>query len=270
MQTGEEDAEASPETFLLAQIGTFRSCFPAAFGCPRQGLAAPTSRGQIKLADWLTTSGGGGQYLEGLEAFSHVWVIFLFDQNKHSKTSFDPACSFLKPTVRPPWLAGDDGRRAKRGVFATRSPHRPNPVGLTLCRLDWIDQVNSTIYISGVDVVNGSAVLDIKPYHPVESFGRDLQSSAKVETEEIHFADWLPKPQPCIDISWSDAALTELHELQEHCRFYPDDRDRRSNLEFPSSTSSELIRLAIDEALGRRLSLDQDSNDTKPRYNEKH
>jgi len=116
--------------------------------------------------------------------------------------------------------------------------------------LDWIDQVNSTIYISGVDVVNGSAVLDIKPYHPVESFGRDLQSSAKVETEEIHFADWLPKPQPCIDISWSDAALTELHELQEHCRFYPDDRDRRSNLEFPSSTSSELIRLAIDEALG--------------------
>ncbi|CAE7275982.1 Trmo [Symbiodinium sp. KB8] len=164
-----------------------------------------------------------------------------------------------KPTVRPPWLAGDDGRRAKRGVFATRSPHRPNPVGLTLCRLDSIDQVNSTIYISGVDVVDGSAVLDIKPYHPVESFGpgHDLQSMAQVETQAIHFADWLPKPQPCIDILWSDAALTELQELQEHCRFYPDERDHRSNLEIPSSTSSKLIRLAIDEALGKGLSLDR-------------
>jgi len=153
----------------LARIGTLRTVFPTAFGCPRQGLAAPSVRGCIELAPWMLNKGGNGDFLEGLEGFSHVWIIFLFDQNRHSSASFDPSKSFLRPTVKPPWLTGADGKRGSHGVFATRSPHRPNPVGLTLCCLDLVDHSTGKVYLSGVDVIDGSAVLDLKPYHPVDS-----------------------------------------------------------------------------------------------------
>ncbi|CAJ1349721.1 unnamed protein product [Effrenium voratum] len=231
--------------------GTFSTCFPSAFGCPRQGLAAPFVRGQIQLAPWMQMA--GGHFLAGLEAFSHVWVIFLFDQNRHSSTSFDSASSFLKPTVRPPWLAGEDGRRGTRGVFATRSPHRPNPVGLTLCRLDRVDQAGATIYVSGVDVVDGSAVLDIKPYHPVDAVGQATPvEEGTCNRQELRFADWLPEPKASAEVTWSSAALEQLEELQHLCRFYPDFRDSEENVTsmLHTSTAMQQLRMAVDEVIG--------------------
>ncbi|CAL1155090.1 unnamed protein product [Cladocopium goreaui] len=236
--------ETVPQTYELVRIGTFQSCFPTAFGCPRQGLAAPSVRGRIQLAPWMQT--GGSHFLAGLEAFSHVWVVFLFDKNKHSSTSFSSS-SFLKPTVRPPWLAGDDGRRGTRGVFATRSPHRPNPLGLTLCRLDCVDQAGATLYVSGVDVVNGSAVLDIKPYHPVDSLG------GKLMDEDLRFAEWLPEPRPSAEVTWSPSALDELQHLQSLCRFYPDMRDARDLEDIPNAsrmTALQLLRSSVDQVIG--------------------
>lgn len=235
--------EAEAETFLLARVGTFRSSFPAPFGCPRQGLAAPSVRGRVELSPWIISAGGGSAHsLEGLEGFSHVWIIFLFDRNRHSSASFDLGSSFLRPTVRPPWLAGDDGKRGSTGVFATRSPHRPNPIGLTVCRLDHVDHATATVFLSGVDVVDGSAVLDIKPYHPVdlllppgmvfqglalEAAGTSSSSTMPSPPNRSHvrFPGWLPVQRQLAVVTWRADALTELRLLQSCCSFYPDARD---------------------------------------------
>eukprot|EP00435_Cladocopium_sp_Y103_P001467 s925_g1.t1 len=255
--------EVVPQTYELVRIGTFQSCFPTAFGCPRQGLAAPSVRGRIQLAPWMQT--GGSNFLAGLEAFSHVWVMFLFDKNKHSSTSFSSS-SFLKPTVRPPWLAGDDGRRGTRGVFATRSPHRPNPLGLTLCRLDYVDQAGATLYVSGVDVVSGSAVLDIKPYHPVDSLG------GKLVDEDLRFAEWLPEPRASAEVTWSASALDELQHLQSLCQFYPDMRDARDLEDIPNAsrmTALQLLRSSVDQVIGLDPRPPQSRSDRSDRSTEK-
>lgn len=185
-----DDDAAGAETFSLARIGTLRTPFASAFGCPRQGLAAPSVRGRIEMAPWVAAaaSGGGGGFLEGLQEFSHVWVIFVFDQNRHSSASFDPGKSFLKPSVKPPWLVDADGRRGNHGVFATRSPHRPNPIGLTVCSLDYIDHVGAKVFVSGVDVVDGSAVLDLKPYHPIDSIPLQRMPGLAGTEQSMHAA----------------------------------------------------------------------------------
>jgi tRNA-Thr(GGU) m(6)t(6)A37 methyltransferase TsaA len=91
-----------------------------------------------------------------LESFSHVWVVFVFHEHdaKH-----------WKPSIRPPRLGGAE----KVGVLASRSPHRPNPIGLSACKLDGVEitpQGRVLIRVSGVDILDGSPILDIKPYLP--------------------------------------------------------------------------------------------------------
>eukprot|EP00445_Apocalathium_hangoei_P027157 CAMPEP_0203915110 /NCGR_PEP_ID=MMETSP0359-20131031/55949_1 /ASSEMBLY_ACC=CAM_ASM_000338 /TAXON_ID=268821 /ORGANISM="Scrippsiella Hangoei, Strain SHTV-5" /LENGTH=402 /DNA_ID=CAMNT_0050841565 /DNA_START=1 /DNA_END=1206 /DNA_ORIENTATION=- len=258
------------ETFAMARVGTLRSSFPAAFGCPRQGLAAPSVRGRIELEPWMVAaSGGAGQFLDGLEGFSHVWVIFLFDQNRHSSASFDPSSSFLRPMVKPPWLTGADGKRGSCGVFATRSPHRPNPIGLTVCRVDHIDHAAGTVFISGVDVIDGSAVLDIKPYHPIDSIptepsagqpsacpvprptddGDDVARSPHMTAEVATFASWLPPPKPRSAVQWYGNTLEELRGLVPHCTFYPDARDADESEERLEG-AFRTLRAAVEEVLG--------------------
>ncbi|CAK9115751.1 unnamed protein product [Durusdinium trenchii] len=75
----------------------------------------------------------------------------------------------------------------------------------------------ATVYVSGVDVIDGSAVLDIKPYHPVDSVAK---------TEDLRFANWLPEPRASAEVTWSGQALDELLSLQKLCQFYPDSRDQ--------------------------------------------
>lgn len=134
----------------MRAIGIVESCYRDKFGTPRQPGLAPSSMAKIILEkEWQPSLA-----LEGLEGFSHLWVIFVFHQNKnltyHAK-------------VHPPRLGGK-----QIGVFATRSPHRPNPIGLSLVKLEQI--TNNEIWISGVDLIDGTPVLDIKPYLPeVES-----------------------------------------------------------------------------------------------------
>jgi len=251
------------ETVTLAQVGTFRTSFPSGFGCPRQGLAAPLTRGVVDLAPWTLTSGGGGGLLDGLEGFTHVWVIFLFDQNRHSSTSWDPVSSFLRPKVRPPWLADACGKRGSCGVFATRSPHRPNPIGLTVCRIDAIDHAAGKLYLSGVDVVDGSAVLDVKPYHPIDSIpdrtlSSDLATVAPAGSgSQTHgaalgcsarFPAWLPRLQPLAEVSWTTSALDALVQLQKACRFYPDYRDTARCT--GNEDACGLLQRAVEEVIG--------------------
>ncbi|GCC27945.1 tRNA (adenine(37)-N6)-methyltransferase [Chiloscyllium punctatum] len=129
-------------------IGYIESCFTAKNGTPRQPTICSLSRARLKISKLIFNN--AEHSLMGLDQFSHVWIIFVFHKNGHQ-------C--YKAKVKPPRLNG-----LKTGVFSTRSPHRPNAIGLTLAKLDRIE--GDTVHLSGIDMIQGTPVLDIKPYIP--------------------------------------------------------------------------------------------------------
>jgi tRNA-Thr(GGU) m(6)t(6)A37 methyltransferase TsaA len=130
-------------------IGTVASCYKEKFGVPRQAGLVKSARAKILLPN----SSEMRAATTGLELCSHVWVIFAFHLIQDER---------WQPSVRPPRLGG----RERRGVLATRSPHRPNPIGLSAVRLLGVDHEGPHIVIrvEGGDFVDGTPVLDIKPY----------------------------------------------------------------------------------------------------------
>lgn len=137
---------AQTTTISMQPIGEFDTCFPEKFGTPRQSQYAIDARGTIRLYSHISPDS-----LLGIETFSHIWVLFLFHEAQGS----------LQAKVRPPRLDG-----LKQGVFATRTPHRPNPIGMSVLRVIGIE--GGEIKVTGVDVITGTPVLDIKPYHPAD------------------------------------------------------------------------------------------------------
>ncbi|XP_057699619.1 tRNA (adenine(37)-N6)-methyltransferase [Corythoichthys intestinalis] len=143
---------ASPETALehgkiqTLPIGYIHSCFSEKNGTPRQPTVCGPSRAELRLKQSVFNN--PEHALIGLEQFSHIWVIFLFHKNGHLSH---------KAKVKPPRLNGE-----RVGLYSTRSPHRPNALGLTLAKLDKI--VGDTIHLSDIDMIAGTPVLDIKPY----------------------------------------------------------------------------------------------------------
>ena len=129
----------------IRPIGFISTPFKSKYAAPRQpASASKKSAGTIKLLAGHNFE----QALEDLQGFDYIWVIFWFHKNTN-----------WKPMVLPP-----HGGRKKRGVFSTRSPHRPNPIGLSLCRL--IDIKGRVLRIESPDMLDGTPVLDIKPYLP--------------------------------------------------------------------------------------------------------
>ena len=132
--------------FHIEPIAYLRSPWQEKFGVPRQPGLIPEAWGEVdfvkKFADL--------EAREGLEGFSHLWVTFLFDRVAENETRL---------RVRPPRLGGNE----KIGVFATRSPFRPNRLGLSVCE---IESVTPVLRIKGVDIVDGTPILDIRPYVP--------------------------------------------------------------------------------------------------------
>ena len=133
-------------------IATIRSDFPTKFGIPRQsGLVE-----ELKARVVFEPEYRDPQALRGLEGFSHIWLIWQFDRALRDTWS---------PTVRPPRLGGN----RRMGVFATRSPFRPNPLGLScvqLVKADLHTKDGPVLYVAGADLVDGTPVYDIKPYLP--------------------------------------------------------------------------------------------------------
>lgn len=133
-------------------IGVLSTCFKEKFGIPRQPGLASDAEGVLKLSDEPFLKNA----IRELEGFSHLWVIFVFHQ--HDAKNW-------KPSIRPPRLGG----AKKVGVLASRSPHRPNPIGLSVVKLIRVDADapgGPEIHVSGVDILDGTPVLDIKPYLP--------------------------------------------------------------------------------------------------------
>ncbi len=172
----------------LSSIGIVRSCFKERFGIPRQGSLAPSAWARLELK---LEEGEAEDALRGLEGFSHVWLVFAFHEAKGAKA-----------LVRPPRLGG----ARKLGVFATRSPHRPNPLGLTLARLERIE--GATLHLSGVDLLDGTPVFDVKPYLPYSDAVADAR------------AGWVPEERR-LEVSFEPEAGAEcerrpgLRELLE-------------------------------------------------------
>lgn len=135
----------------ITPVAYIRTEFPEKFGIPRQSGLAKSLKGCVVFEPEYRNPDA----LRGLEGFSHLWLIWEFSANRNNGS--------WQPTVRPPRLGGN----AHMGVFATRSPFRPNPLGLSCVKIVSID-VNTpegpVIYVSGADLMDGTPIYDIKPY----------------------------------------------------------------------------------------------------------
>lgn len=163
-------------------IAHIRSDFLSKFGIPRQSGLIPSTVAQIVFEpDYRNPHA-----LRGLEGFSHLWLIWLFSEAVRKDWS---------PTVRPPRLGGEQ----RIGVFATRSPFRPNPVGLSSVQLLRIEQdahLGPVLYVAGADLMDHTPILDIKPYlaytdsHP-EARGGFTEACQQVPLEVVFPPEWL-------------------------------------------------------------------------------
>lgn len=134
----------------IERIGVVRSCFGEKFGVPRQPGLAPSAWGELVFEREFRRE----EMLRGLEGFSHLWLVFSFHRT---------AGEGWGGTVRPPRLGGNE----RVGVFASRSPYRPNGLGLSLVRLEgigWDAPDGPVLRLGGLDLVDGTPVVDVKPY----------------------------------------------------------------------------------------------------------
>lgn len=140
------------DTVQMCVIAHIRSDFPTKFGIPRQSGLVESLRSTIIFAPEFRNADA----LRGLEDFSHLWIIWQFSEAVRENWS---------PTVRPPRLGGN----TRLGVFATRSPFRPNAIGLSsvkICGIEHTTEFGTVIHVSGADLMDGTPIFDIKPYIP--------------------------------------------------------------------------------------------------------
>ena len=140
------------ETVPMKIIARIHSDFPSKFGIPRQSGLVDSLRGEVIF----TPEYRSADAVRGLEDFSHIWLVWQFSGAVRDSWS---------PTVRPPRLGGN----TRMGVFATRSPFRPNPLGLSSVRLEGIEHrpdVGPVLIVRGADLMDGTPIYDIKPYIP--------------------------------------------------------------------------------------------------------
>lgn len=164
-------------------IGTIHSCFDDKFGTPRQPFLAPSSWGELQLEPWVPK-----ESLEGLTEFTHIWLLFDFHKSSGN---------FFKAKVHPPRL---DGK--KTGLFSTRSPHRFNTIGLSCVRLDKIEE--RTLFLSSLDLVTGTPILDIKPYI--------VATDSHPKASQSWTAD---KPNEQLMVSFSDLAASRIQAFEQ-------------------------------------------------------
>lgn len=153
----------------LAPIAYIENCYKTKFGVPRQSGIVNSVVSKIILDDKFRD----GQALRELETYSHIWLIWGFSQNGESWSH----------TVRPPKLGGNK----RVGVFASRSPFRPNPIGLSCVKIKKIEfskKDGYIIYVIGADLANGTPIYDIKPYIPYSDCRTDATGGFSVDNEK--------------------------------------------------------------------------------------
>lgn len=134
----------------IKPIAHIQTDFPTKFGVPRQSGIIESLKGRIVFEPEYRNA----EAVRGLEEFSHIWLLWEFSEAVREDWS---------PTVRPPRLGGN----VRKGVFATRSPFRPNPIGLSSVKLDKVEidpKLGPVLHVSGADLMDGTPIYDIKPY----------------------------------------------------------------------------------------------------------
>lgn len=179
--------EAHTAAVPLTPVATLYTCFKEKFGIPRQMNLAPDAPGRLVFHPGFADKDA----VRELETFSHIWLIFLFHQVRNRSWS---------ALVRPPRMGGNK----KAGVFATRSPFRPNPVGISAVKLENVEHTGEgpVLHLSGVDILDATPVLDIKPYLPWAD---------AIEQADGGFAG--EKPDTGLHVVFSDRANTQCRAL---------------------------------------------------------
>lgn len=199
-----------PEMKIIARIST---PFKTKFGIPRQSGVTPDVKGEIMFEpDYREI-----EAVRGLEGFSHIWLIWCFSESVSDKWS---------PTVRPPRLGGN----VRMGVFSTRSPFRPNPIGLSsvvLERIEYTDDRGPVLHVRGADLMDGTPIFDIKPYvayadsHPDASGG--FTDTAEFKKLCVELGDGVTPPL--------SEGLIEVLENDPRPRYH-DDPERVYGMEY--------------------------------------
>ena len=175
------------EQHSIKVIARIRSDFKTKFGVPRQSGLVEALRARIVFEPEYRNADA----LRGIEGFSHLWLIWQFSEAVREDWS---------PTVRPPRLGGNE----RMGVFATRSPFRPNAIGLSCVRLDGVEQTaeGSVLLVSGADLMDGTPIYDVKPYLPY----------ADAHPEAL--GGFAPSPKETIEVECPPELLQKLPEGQ--------------------------------------------------------
>ncbi|MBL4910015.1 MAG: tRNA (N6-threonylcarbamoyladenosine(37)-N6)-methyltransferase TrmO [Alteromonadaceae bacterium] len=184
-----DNTKINNNSYQFNAIATIKSPYQEKFAIPRQPGLVSAAKGQIILQG----KANNNELLRGIEQFSHLWLIFVF----HGTLA-----QGWKPLVRPPRLGGNE----KMGVLATRSTFRPNPIGMSVVKLDKItpNKQQIILHISGLDLLNGTPILDIKPYIPY---------SDALTTAQAGFAQ--QAPQTLLSVEFSTLAIKQLAELKQ-------------------------------------------------------
>ena len=174
----------------FSQIGVVQSCFAEKFGVPRQSLMVKQALGVLKF----NPDPNFPMAFKDLEGFSHIWVTYVFHKNIEKGWT---------PTIIPPRLDGPQ----RVGVFASRSPHRPNPLGLSCLKIEKIDlkaKCGIEIHVSGLDILDGTPILDIKPYLPYADSVPDAKCG------------WASGNIPKYPVSFSTQSLDSIKKSSQH------------------------------------------------------
>ncbi|MBP5572840.1 MAG: tRNA (N6-threonylcarbamoyladenosine(37)-N6)-methyltransferase TrmO [Bacteroidales bacterium] len=198
-------------------IAHIHTAFPTKFGIPRQSGIIETLQGTIVFEPEYRVP----EAVRGLEGFSHLWLIWEFSEAKRDTWS---------PTVRPPRLGGN----TRMGVFATRSPFRPNPIGLSSVKLETIEtdpNLGPVLHVSGADLMDGTPIYDIKPYIAyTDSHPEAVCGFANKPAEQLLEVDCPPVQLQQVDESLRDSLLAVLaHDPRPQ---YQDDPERVYGMAF--------------------------------------
>jgi len=187
------DTAHEEQSFKFNAIGVIESPYQEKFAIPRQPNLVSSAHGKVIF----TGEANNEELVRGIEQFSHLWLLFVFHGTQ---------AQGWKPLVRPPRLGGNK----KLGVLATRSTFRPNPIGMSVVKLDRVEQLNvkgiqqSILHISGLDLLHGTPIIDIKPYVPY--------SDAIVQADG-GFAQ--TEPEFKLTVNFSEQAQIDLAQYQQ-------------------------------------------------------
>lgn len=192
---------SNSEKYEITPVARIHTGFSSKFGIPRQSGVVSEICGKIIFEKPYS----GADWVRGLEGFSHIWVLWIFSENTDAK---------IGATVRPPKLGGN----TRMGVFATRSPYRPNFVGMSvleLRKMEFTKEHGTVLYVKSADMVDGTPIIDIKPYLPAADCITNASSGFSTDTSYEKIGKLLNVEDTDIFRAFPEEHLKELKGILE-------------------------------------------------------